>query len=83
MPGSPRVRPIYGIKVIGHDMRVAVAGRREDARLIAAAPDLLAAAEWVERYVSDMKRRGLCEVPDPAVDALVAAMARARGESED
>ncbi len=48
------------------------------ANLIAAAPELLEAAEWVERYVSDMKRRGLCEIPDLAVDALVAAIAKTK-----
>lgn len=50
---------------------------KADAQLGAAAPDLLEAAQWVERYVSDMKRRGLMEVPDLAVDALVDAIAAA------
>lgn len=48
-----------------------------NARLIAAAPDLLAAAEWVDRYTTDMLRRGLTEIPDPAIQALHDAIALA------
>lgn len=39
--------------------------------------DLLEAAQWVERYAGDMMRRGLTEIPDPAVKALQAAIAKA------
>ena len=76
-----------GVQIDGPDGMLAEVGfgmRKDEetlanARLIAAAPDLLTAAEWVERYASDMMRRGLAEIPDPAVRALVAAIAAARG----
>jgi hypothetical protein len=53
-----------------------------NAHLIVAAPDLLEAAGWVDRYTSDMLRRGLTEIPDPAVRALTEAIAKAKGETE-
>ncbi len=38
--------------------------------------DLLEAARWVEPYLVDMRTRELTEVPDPAMEALVAAIAQ-------
>ena len=34
LPGKPRIRPVYSIKVIGHDMAIAVVGQLVDATLI-------------------------------------------------
>ena len=65
--------------VLSNPERPLTGEAKANARLIALAPSLLEAAEsltqWIERYSSDMKRRGLCE----AVAALVLAIGKAKG----
>ena len=49
LPRKPRIKPVYSIKKLGHDVAVAVVGKVDDARLIATAPELLEEL----RYVAD------------------------------
>lgn len=50
-----------------------------DAILIAAAPELLEVAQWIQPYIRDMRRRKIIEIPDLALDALEIVIAKATG----
>lgn len=72
-PGEKAQYPIHATK----RGRIALAGRFDDARLIAAAPDLLAVLQELEkssRYWSEY------DVPLGIVDRISAAIAKATGE---
>jgi hypothetical protein len=67
---------------LGESGPVAIASSEANARLIAAAPDLLEAAQWVLHVSHGVGRAG--EAPEPgeeraAYDALMAAAAKAEG----
>ena len=80
--GGKHIRGFNGVNVarVGLDINHTEAQIVSDARLIAAAPELLAALELAMSYIHNDHGRNPLIVRREAVDAAGAAIAKAKGE---
>ena len=73
---------VYVVADKGRDWRAMEDGEQEaNARLIAAAPDLLAAVTMIRDADDDCRHDGLPTIPGPARAVIDAAIAKAEGRS--
>ena len=75
--------PVALVRVAGNGLGPSMAAREANARLIAAAPDLLAALEGAEGFISGFEDDETQESIGQLLQTIRAAIAKAKGTNDD